>query len=355
MSIFRSRSREAVLALLCAAVIGAWAVAVVTAANTETPPPMPGVAPSQLVDDLARATAAGSWDEAASVAADLSVWGDDALPAISKGLRRGDEELSRMLLRSLWGIKSDGATSLLVSVVTPASGEVLVGEALGRLANRGVSRPLTPLEFATLTRLILSDDLYSPTMAGAAARVLGNCREVPAERRAAPILARFIVEIPRVQPGDEVPRERYSYVSPRVFRLNKFLLAFSYIGTEAISLVSEARQGRAADPEMHEWLTLALGMAGDPEVAGELEQMVREETDTSTRIEAIRAYSRSAGEAAIPLLVSLLDDMTVTGPSGCARTGTEMDKEYPIRMVASDELSGLGRADLWKGRRRPSN
>ncbi len=127
MSIFKSRSRKVVCVLLGAVAISVGTLALVTVSNTETPPPMPAVAPPQLVDELALAAAAGSWDEAAAIAADLSVWGDQALPAISDGLRRGDERLSRMLIRALRGIRSDAATSLLVSMITPALGRIPPG------------------------------------------------------------------------------------------------------------------------------------------------------------------------------------------------------------------------------------
>jgi len=305
--------------------------------------------PRELVTQLRIAAAMGVYKEASGISKALTGHGEDALPAIGEGINSGDRMVTIYLLGSLGGIGGDESTSLLVSCLNEEDLD-LSAKAASRLDNRPIRRPLTGGELAALVALVRDK---SGTMAGRAARVLGNCREVPAEQRAAPILVRFIVEIPRVQPGDEAPLERYSYVSPRVFRLNKFLLAFSYIGTGAISVVSDARQERAADPEMHKWLTLALGMAGDAEVAGELEQIVRGETDTSTRIEAIRAYARSAGEAAIPLLVSLLDDATVTGPTDCARTGNpDLDKQYPIRMVAADELTDLGRNDLVLSHRR---
>lgn len=86
-------------------------------------------------------------------------------------------------------------------------------------------------------------------------------------------------------------------------------------------------------------------MAGDPSVSGELEGVVRSDPDRYVRCVAVRAYARSAGEEAIPLLVALLDDTTEGDYADCMGK-----KPLLLRLAARDALSALGRADLWMNR-----
>jgi HEAT repeat protein len=169
--------------------------------------------------------------------------------------------------------------------------------------------------------------------AGTAARVLAKCINLPADVRVGAVLPRFVQAVVSPVPVEPV---RYVYVSPRVYALNQFLLAFSYIGEPAVAPLQAQRAG-ATDPELRKWLILALGMAGEAGVAGELEEVVRNDPDRYVRCTAVRAYARSAGVGAISLLRSLLTD--------------ETESEYgrdplgnPYRLIAGvarDELSRL--------------
>ncbi len=298
----------------------------------------PTVSPVELVAQLRIAAAMGAYKEAFSISKALTGHGKDALPAIGEGINSGDRRVTRYLIGSLGGIGGDESTSLLVSCLNEED-LYLSAKAVSRLDNRPIRRPLTGGELAALVALVRDK---SGIGAGRAAKVLGKCEAMPAAVRTTPILERFCREVDTPSHPASV---HGSYLSPRVYTLNQFLLAFSYVGTGAVSIISWAQQERAADSETHRWLTLALGWAGDPEAAGELEQMVRDEADTSTRIVAIRAYSRSAGSVAVPLLVSLLDDTTVSHTTGSVGAGTPI---YHIRGTARKELSRLGRADLWQ-------
>jgi HEAT repeat protein len=101
---------------------------------------------------------------------------------------------------------------------------------------------------------------------------------------------------------------------------------------------------------MRKWLVVARGMAGDAQVAAELEKIVREDPDMSTRVEATRAYARAAKETAIPLLVELLGDPTAIRDrviiAGKGEGIGMLDGFRPVAGVAADELSRLGHHDL---------
>jgi hypothetical protein len=285
-----------------------------------------GATPRELVEKLQASLAAYSVEESESLTEALIERGEAALPAIEQGLLQSDRKLASHLLRVLGGIGGDGSTSLLVSAIPRYP------SAVGRLENREVRRPLSPEESAALVAQVESGHVLS---AGTASRVLAKCIRVPASMRVSAILPRFLQEVVSPTPVGSV---RYSYVSPRVLSLNGFLLAFSYIGEPAVSALSQQRQ-QATDPELRKWVALALGMAGDASVSGELEQVVRGDPDRYVRCVAVRAYARAAGPDAIPLLRSLLADET---ESEYYRTPFG-DPYRLIAGVARGELSRLER------------
>jgi HEAT repeat protein len=91
-------------------------------------------------------------------------------------------------------------------------------------------------------------------------------------------------------------------------------------------------------------------MAGDGDVAPDIERIIRGDPDMSTRAEAARAYARSAKESAIPLLVELLGDPTAIRDrviiAGKGEGIGMLDGFRPVAGVAADELSRLGHHDL---------
>lgn len=282
--------------------------------------------PQELVAKLQAVGANAAWEETEVVSGALTKLGETALPAIEEGLAKGDNVLSGYLLGVLGGIPGDGSTSLLVSAIpTNAS-------ALGFLENREVRRPLSEEEFGALEARVKSDNVIG---AGTAARVLAKCIKVPADLRVGTVLPRFVQAVVSPTPVEPVG---HVYVSPRVYALNQFLLAFSYIGEPAVAPL-QAQRAAATDPELHKWLTLALGRAGEAGVAGELEEVVKNDPDRYVRWTAVRAYARSAGAGAISLLRSLLTDETESeyyrDPFG-----------HPYRLIAGAARAELSRLEL---------
>jgi HEAT repeat protein len=146
-------------------------------------------------------------------------------------------------------------------------------------------------------------------------------------------------------PSQPYERSGDSYLSPHVRRLNVYLRAFSYTGEAAIPYLRQAAE-EAADPEVRKWLTVARGMAGDGDVAPDIERIIRGDPDMSTRAEAARAYARSAKEAAIRLLVELLDDPAELPSPTVSPLVPRIPGERPVATVAASELTKLGHHDL---------
>ena len=138
-------------------------------------------------------------------------------------------------------------------------------------------------------------------------RVLAMCAQNPEEPRLQPILDRFIADIKNTSATDSVTAVGGSYASPRVFALNKFLLAFQHMGKVVRPYLKEAlrKAQEQKDTEVEKWLSMALGITGDREVAAYLKNVVENDPDRYTRAQAITAYVRSAGKDAIPLMKEL--------------------------------------------------
>lgn len=316
----------AVMSLLCS--IGA-------AAETTLPP-------AQLVTQLQETLAMYGNDRA--IGETLIATGDAALPALEEAIARDDTRVSSRLIYWIAGVPGDNATSLLVKIMGESTDAELVRSAIACIDNRVVRRDLTVQEKSVLLEIIAQ----GPSgRAKNAALVLGHCLTVPAAERVPTILTRFVKEIGiPARPNDNWDG---SYVSPYVRNLNGYLRAFSYVGEPAIPFLHEfARE--PGDLEVSKWLTIARGMAGDIDAAAALAQIIREDPDASTRAEATRAYARAAKEAAIPLLMELLDDPAVIpGPSVTLADGRVFggacNDLYPVRIVAADALTNLGYHD----------
>jgi hypothetical protein len=287
------------------------------------------VTPQELVAQLQTAVTAASAQDIERLTSTLTQLGDSSLPAIEEGLARGDEGLSVHLLAVLGGVPGDGATSLLVGFVgnNPSSALALV--AISRLENRELRRALSPQELAALDTIVRNGSVLD---AGRAARVLAHCGQASVNIRLAPLLARFEEEV--VSPT-AVQAVQISYLSPRVYALNQFLLAFSYLGRSATPTLLQERES-TADAELRKWLLLAIGMTGGNELSDELEQLLRNETDRYVRWAAVHAYARAQEFAAMPLLRTLLTDGTQSEYADCSGSPILL-----IRNAAQDELFRL--------------
>jgi hypothetical protein len=271
----------------------------------------------------------------------LTSWRD-----VTRGVRpSSDRLLASSLLRCAAGIHTDAAIALIVRTIGDSPDPWVKWRAVFWLEKRVIQCPIEADEKAAILRFLQECDGCN---AGTAAMVLANCVAVPAAERVPPILERFLLEVQaQPEPGE---RARDSYVSPRVLRLNPFLRAFRDAGEAAVPYLRSESGACANDPEMRKWLVVARGMAGDAQVAAELEKIVREDPDMSTRVEATRAYARAAKETAIPLLVELLDDPTAIRDrviiAGKGEGIGMLDGFRPVAGVAADELSRLGHHDL---------
>jgi len=310
------------LALVCSAAFAGWALAESAPANPT---------PQQTVARLAVTVSARLDKETESLIKNLQASGEAAIPAITAGLAQKAEPLSVALMRALGGIGGDASTSLLVQLLADGPASETARLAVALLENRPVRRPLSAAELGTLTNLIRTSNIV---VAGGAARVLGKCLMVPAPDQLAPTLERFESEIG--SPSD-VASLMSGYLSPRVYTLNQFLLAVSYIGKEAVPMLEQRRQRAAENSEVRKWLTLALGMAGDESVADDLADMALGDPDRYVRCVAVRGYARSAKQKAIPLLEVLASDKTESEYSG-----SSMDTR-PVLLIGMAAMTELFR------------
>jgi hypothetical protein len=270
----------------------------------------------------------------------LIAQGEAALPALEEAVARGDTRFGSRLIYWVAGIPGDNATSLLVKIMGESSDPDLVRSAIACIDNREVRRELTAQEKSVLIEAVRHGH---SGMAYSAAPVLGHCLHVPPAERVPPILERYVEEI-QIPPR---PNEYWghAYLSPYVLRLNAYLRALSYVGGPAIPYVRQAAED-AGTPQVRKWLTIARGMAGDGDVAPDIERIIRGDPDMSTRAEAARAYARSAKEAAIRLLVELLDDPAELPSPTVSPLVPRIPGERPVATVAASELTKLGHHDL---------
>ncbi len=172
--------------------------------------------------------------------------------------------------------------------------------------------------------------------AGEVVRVLGMCAENGVDVRFDPILDRLISE---VKSTGECPRTKDSYLSPRVYMLNQYLITFRDMGQvtwEPLRKAIDKARG-ARDAETEKWLCLSAGYAADHTVADYLKELVVHEPDRYVRCVAIRAYTKSAGREAMALLRTLVDDTT---PSEFASRPMNMPY-YLIGWTAEEGISML--------------
>lgn len=174
---------------------------------------------------------------------------------------------------------------------------------------------------------ILRED--SDGHSGSAAYVLSQCVSEDKEVSAQLVSARFLKAI---DSQTELPKLRDSYLSPRVHMLNSYLRAYANLGHDAVAALTSAL-GNAGTDEERRWLTLALGMSGEGSVSSTIKNMIETEEDVSIRCVAVRAYSSSARDEAIPFLKTLLNDDDVSETASVPG-----DPVYPVRIVAQGEI-----------------
>ncbi len=263
----------------------------------------------------------------------LIALGKEALPLIQERLAdRSRPEFRRDLAYIVGEIPGEDADRELVRLLcfdkSPVAGTALF-QLLHRRDRQG---PFTfPLAEEELDLLV--EAVKDGSGGGSIIRLLGMCTQNDVKARFDPILARYISDI---HYDGEFLEIKDTYLSPRTFMLNGYLLAFRYMGDTAWAplraAIQEARDQN--DAEVEKWLCMAAGFAGDPEVADRLEPVALSDPDRYVRLLAIRAYASSAGQKALPVLESLLDDTTV---------GEYDNKEFaPPRKI----IAGTARAEI---------
>ena len=242
----------------------------------------------------------------------LLALGDDARQQIEVRLADPkNPEFRRVLTHTLGEMPGEEADKALLQLLcfdkSHGVGEMALFQLVIRTEENGPFSFVVQEEcIKALVEVVRKADIGT---AGEIMRILGMCAKNDVSTRFRPILERFLSE---VKYDGEFPTVAGTYVSPRVYVLNQYLLAFRHMGETAWeplqSAIKTARD--AKDTEAEKWLCLGAGFAKDPSVASYLKDEVLGEPDRYVRCTAIRAYAASAGKDAIPVLKTLLDDKT---------------------------------------------
>lgn len=266
----------------------------------------------------------------------LSALGESAIPPIRSALSNSVGTVRLDLLWALGGIEGDAAASALLELAVSDSDEAFRSAALGFLANRPISRPLSAGERAVLVELVSQ---LPALRAATAALVLAQCSTIPAEERARVIVSRLAKEA--VLPSN-TPEKRVagSSLSVEVYELYRFILAMEAINDPASVLTVLKEHGRA-NPDngaVAKWLLIGQGFTGSREAAVPLKELLLGETDASLKAVALRAYARSAKRDAIPLLEGYLKERTSQETGVPVMHGEHRD---PLEVAARGELARL--------------
>lgn len=248
-----------------------------------------------------------TWPNKVALREQLAGFGADAVPAI---LARIESENNK-LTETEYGAAITMIPGEKVDRILADSFQK--NAALRRMAltaltvRRSLYGPLTfPLSDEALGLLVDMVKNDGPGMV-----MLGMCVMNDTKARFGPILEQFKTAVR--YDGDYVNTLVIHHLSPRAQNLYGYLRSFMDMGEIAWvplrAAIQEAREQN--DAEMDKWLCMAAGFAGDPEVADRLEPVVLSDPDRYVRTLAIRAYAASAGQKALPLLETLLDDTTV--------------------------------------------
>lgn len=263
---------------------------------------------------------------------EIQALGKAALPAIQDGLPTCSPAEAKHFARILGGIDGSESTQLLIQLACQFPDSSIFASAIHAVGNRTIDFDLT----ANQSERLLAEVRKGPAFtAAAAAQILTRSPRNEKIDIVRPILERFMAEI-----GQPTTSEKFhgSYLSPQAYRLNLFLRTFADMRDQAIPEIKDALK-RATAHETKKWLALALGMCGDKSVAQDIRFLIENDPDTSFRAVAVRAYARSDGENAVPLLQALLTD----------NSQSEYDRMldgspvYPIRIAARSELARLNR------------
>jgi len=296
----------------------------------QTPPSPSESDAKQMVTKFRAALEKHDTLQANQIGRELQTLGKTVLPAIRDALPDCSEAEKRQFISVLTGIAGNETAQLLLQLACQSPDTNVVSAALNAIGNRPINFALTASQFEWLLGKLSKGHVFN---AATAARLLARCQRNNTSRAVNPILERFVEEI---ENPTNLGKIHGSYLSPRVYTLNLFLLAFADMNEKAASEVKDAIK-KATIPETQKWLTLALGMCGDQSVAQDIRFMIKNDPDVSFRCVAVHAYARSDGEKAVTFLKTLLTDSSQSEydwlPDG--------SPVYPVRLAAQDELARL--------------
>lgn len=297
----------------------------------QVPSPSEESEAKQLVVRLRSALEKHDIVQADQIGRELQALGTTALPAIRESMPEYNKVEARQFTSILASISGNEATQLLMQFACQSSDTNIASDAIHAIGNRPINFALNTNQFEKLVNEIRNGQVLN---AAAAACLLSRCEKNNKSQIVRPILERFIKEIAN---PTNIGRLHGSYVSPRVYTLNLFLLSFVNLQNEAVGELKTALD-KAKTQDIRKWLILALGMCGEPSVVAEIRHLIENDADINFRSVAVRAYARSAGKDAVPVLQKLLTDKTESEYDHLP-DGTPV---YLIKLVAQDELVRLG-------------
>ncbi|MDF7809535.1 HEAT repeat domain-containing protein [Pontiellaceae bacterium B12219] len=284
-----------------------------------------------LVGELISSLESKKYSEISNHISKIKSTGQTAIPALEEAIRTNDNDLaSAYLVNVVSAIGGEDSTKVLIQSLGLPNKPKTSMTALSSIGNRPITFMVSTNQINYLIGTIQKGESLEAALA---ARVISRCDYNEKTPAVLPILDRYKKEIPKKQENLTV---RGSYLSPRAYLLNQYLLSFLSLGSEAIPELELAFKNEK-QTEVREWIILAEGMVGKPSVANDIKELINNSTDQYFRSIAVRAYARSAGSTAVPFLESLLQDEGQSEydnlPNGKAI--------YPVRISANDELVRL--------------
>jgi hypothetical protein len=243
----------------------------------------------------------------------LTASGEPAIEPISLALQHEpDQVLQGLFARSLAEMPGESGTRVLLALYnTRAALRQAIENALVSRGQKyeAIGFALSEQEIGPFFETLKEVPAMNVPLT---ASVLATCHANDLAPAVRILLDRFLNQIKNPIPS--LPRKTAlpsSHFSPQVEAMRNLLKAFAALRKEGVPVLREARQN-TDNGEEDKWLQIALGYAGDKEIAPGLAETVKNEDDRYIRAVAIESYARSAGRDALALLKQFEDDTTVS-------------------------------------------
>lgn len=202
-------------------------------------------------------------------------------------------------------------------------------------ATPATAATVAPAPTATPGVASLRESLGHPSWQGrlATARRLPERDDIPAAERATILIEALERE---VAAPETLPPPDGAYLSADALLRLQLTRTLSELGPEAMPALRQAAES-GAEP-VRAWAILALGLAGEADVAPEVQTLLRESDDAEIRMTAARALGVLNHREAIPDLERALSDpFSATGEDHLGSFTI-----YPVREQAAWALETLG-------------